>query len=159
MTSQARAALMSRLATSAGVSLPDPLASGVLGGYGSLPPPPQPAQPLVDPALALEQGLLGPASPIPTNCLLLKNMFDPTEETEPSWEQEIGDDVKAECSKFGPVAHIYVDKHSKGFVYLKFMAVEGASAAQQALNGRWFAGRRIAAEFQFAQVYAGHFRC
>jgi RNA-binding protein 39 len=30
-------------------------------------------------ALALEQGLLGPASPIPTQCLLLKNMFAPEE--------------------------------------------------------------------------------
>ena len=30
-------------------------------------------------ALALEQGVLGPASPIPTQCLLLKNMFDPAE--------------------------------------------------------------------------------
>ena len=30
-------------------------------------------------ALALEQGLLGPASPIPTQCLLLKNMFNPAE--------------------------------------------------------------------------------
>lgn len=32
---------------------------------------------LADPNLALEQGLLGPASPVPTNCLLLKNMFSP----------------------------------------------------------------------------------
>ncbi len=38
-----------------------------------------PQQPLVPAALALEQGLLGPASPIPTQCLLLKNMFDPAE--------------------------------------------------------------------------------
>ncbi len=30
-------------------------------------------------AVALEQGLLGPASPIPTQCLLLKNMFNPAE--------------------------------------------------------------------------------
>ena len=30
-------------------------------------------------ALALEQGILGPSSPIPTQCLLLKNMFDPKE--------------------------------------------------------------------------------
>lgn len=30
-------------------------------------------------ALALEQGVLGPASPIPTQCLLLKNMFNPAE--------------------------------------------------------------------------------
>lgn len=30
-------------------------------------------------ALAMEQGILGPSSPIPTQCLLLKNMFDPRE--------------------------------------------------------------------------------
>ena len=30
-------------------------------------------------ALSLEQGILGPSSPIPTQCLLLKNMFDPKE--------------------------------------------------------------------------------
>jgi len=27
----------------------------------------------------LVQGILGPASPIPTQCVLLKNMFDPAE--------------------------------------------------------------------------------
>ncbi len=32
-----------------------------------------------DASLALEQGVLGPASPIPTPCLLLKNMFNPAE--------------------------------------------------------------------------------
>lgn len=30
-------------------------------------------------ALQMEQGILGPASPIPSPCLLLKNMFDPAE--------------------------------------------------------------------------------
>ena len=30
-------------------------------------------------ALQLEQGILGPASPIPSPCLLLKNMFNPSE--------------------------------------------------------------------------------
>ncbi len=30
-------------------------------------------------ALKLEQGILGPASPIPSPCLLLKNMFNPSE--------------------------------------------------------------------------------
>ena len=40
-------------------------------------PPPPPSQ--MPAALALEQGLLGPASPIPTQCLLLKNMFAPEE--------------------------------------------------------------------------------
>ena len=103
------------------------------------------------------QGVLGPGSPIPTQCLLLKNMFDPAEETEPEWWIDIGEDVKDECSKHGPVSHIHVDKESRGFVYLKFESTEGASAARQALHGRWFAGKMIAAEFQFVPVYNKHF--
>ena len=46
----------------------------------------------------------------------------------------------------------------QGFVYLKFVSGEGASAAQKALNGRWFAGRQIAADFQFPAVYQNYFR-
>ena len=46
----------------------------------------------------------------------------------------------------------------QGFVYLKFASGEGASAAQKALNGRWFAGRQIAADFQFPAVYQNYFR-
>ena len=46
-------------------------------------------------------------------------MFDPAEETEPGWDLEIAEDTKAECSKYGPVLHAYVDSSSKGFVYLK----------------------------------------
>ena len=46
----------------------------------------------------------------------------------------------------------------QGFVYLKFLNPDGASKAQTALNGRWFAGRQIAADFQFPAVYNNHFR-
>ncbi len=46
----------------------------------------------------------------------------------------------------------------QGFVYLKFASGEGASAAQKALDGRWFAGRQIAADFQFPAVYNNYFR-
>lgn len=53
------------------------------------------------------------AKALQTNCILLKNMFDPTTETDPNFDQEIKDDVEEECSKFGPVLHIYVDKTSK----------------------------------------------
>ncbi|KAJ1340261.1 hypothetical protein BSLG_005147 [Batrachochytrium salamandrivorans] len=38
-----------------------------------------------------------------TRCVLLKNMFNPESETEPNWVEEIADDVKEECSKFGKV--------------------------------------------------------
>ena len=44
-------------------------------------------------ALQLEQGILGPASPIPSPCLLLKNMFNPSECASPpplAWLGYIG---------------------------------------------------------------------
>ena len=34
-------------------------------------------------------------------------------ETEPEWDNEIGEDVKGECSKFGTVTHHYVDRNSQ----------------------------------------------
>ena len=46
----------------------------------------------------------------------------------------------------------------QGFVYLQFQSGEGAMAAQKALHGRWFAGRQIVAEFQFAPIYSQYFK-
>ena len=46
----------------------------------------------------------------------------------------------------------------QGFVYLQFQSGEGAAAAQKALHGRWFAGRQIVAEFQFAPIYSQYFK-
>ncbi|WZY84585.1 hypothetical protein YC2023_030969 [Brassica napus] len=48
----------------------------------------------------------------PSECLLLKNMFDPSTETEPEFDfdEHIKEDVKDECSKFGELNHIFVDK-------------------------------------------------
>ena len=43
-------------------------------------------------------------------------------------------------------------------MYVKFATQEGATAAQKALNGRWFAGNQICAEYQFSAVYASHFK-
>jgi RNA-binding protein 39 len=48
----------------------------------------------------------------PSVCILLKNMFDPNVETEPGWEKEVEEDVKSECTKYGEVLHIAVDKVS-----------------------------------------------
>ena len=87
-----------------GGALPGPPAMGGLSG----------APAMADPGVVpLEQGFLGAPSPIPTRCLLLKNLFDPLQETEPNWWVDIAEDVKEECSKHGPVDHIFVDKDSK----------------------------------------------
>ncbi|KAL9313814.1 hypothetical protein ACSQ67_019266 [Phaseolus vulgaris] len=94
----------------------------------------------------------------PSECLLLKNMFDPNTETEPDFDLDIKEDVEEECSKYGRVKHIYVDKRSTGFVYLQFETVEAASAAQRAMHTRWFAGRMISAIYMQPQIYDAKFK-
>lgn len=153
LTAQSRAALMSRLAANAGMEvpkMPENLLGATNGASGGTIG--------VQEDLALEQGVLGPSSPKPTECLLLKNMFDPAEETEPGWNREIEDDVKEECSKFGEVHFVHVDSASKGFVYLKFNSVAAATAAQQDLHGRWFNKRQLHAEFQFTPLFNSYFK-
>ncbi|VVB13889.1 unnamed protein product [Arabis nemorensis] len=89
----------------------------------------------------------------PSECLLLKNMFDPATETEPDFEIDIKEDVQEECSKYGRVNHIYVDKNSAGFVYLRFESVQAAAAAQRAMHMRWFAQKMISAIFMPLHEY------
>jgi RNA-binding protein 39 len=60
---------------------------------------------------------------------------------------EIKEEIAQECSKFGTIMHIHVDKNSNGFVYIKFGSVPSAQNAINALNGRWFDGRVVSATF------------
>eukprot|EP01025_Chloroclados_australasicus_P056998 TRINITY_DN70982_c0_g1_i1.p2 TRINITY_DN70982_c0_g1~~TRINITY_DN70982_c0_g1_i1.p2 ORF type:complete len:205 (+),score=43.08 TRINITY_DN70982_c0_g1_i1:54-617(+) len=142
---QAKAALMNRLANSAGmepaITFPTQNVSQQQNRTEQLANPYQ-----------HDQGVLGPGSPKPTPCLLLKGMFNPEEETEADWDLDIKEDVGEECSKHGDVIHIFVDKYSKGFVYVRMDSVESAQRAMQALHGRWFAGKQIVAGYQFAHL-------
>ena len=61
-------------------------------------------------------------------------------ENEAGWESDIRDDVLEECSKFGSVFHIHVDKFSQGNVFVKCSSPQVASSAFNNLNGRFFAG-------------------
>uniref|UniRef100_A0A0D6R0A3 RRM domain-containing protein n=1 Tax=Araucaria cunninghamii TaxID=56994 RepID=A0A0D6R0A3_ARACU len=94
---------------------------------------------------------------VPNDCLLLKNMFDPKNETEPDFDLDIKEDVQDECSKFGAVLHIFVDKYSSGHVYLRFDSATSAVGAQRALHGRWFAGKMITATFMPSSSYEAKF--
>ncbi|XP_021285896.1 RNA-binding protein 39 isoform X3 [Herrania umbratica] len=93
----------------------------------------------------------------PSECLLLKNMFDPDLETEPDFDLDIKEDVQEECSKFGKLKHIYVDRDSAGFVYLRFEDTQAAMSAQRNLHGRWFAAKMITATFMVPQTYEAKF--
>uniref|UniRef100_A0A6M2EDS5 RRM domain-containing protein n=1 Tax=Populus davidiana TaxID=266767 RepID=A0A6M2EDS5_9ROSI len=94
----------------------------------------------------------------PSECLLLKNMFDPATETEPDFDLDIKEDVEEECSKYGQVDHIFVDKNSAGCVYLRFGSIEAAAGAQRAMHMRWFARRLILAVFMPTREYEARFQ-
>lgn len=143
LSSQARVALMSRLARG------DP----TLVSRPSAKSPPQSEDKVSASVIDhLDQGFLGPSSPIPTPCLLLKNMFDPDQEEGEAWDKEIEEDVRLECEKFGRLEHIFIDKSSKGHVYLKFFDVKAAEQAQARLHGRWFAGKQVVAVYQVRTI-------
>ncbi|KAJ4851436.1 hypothetical protein Tsubulata_041711 [Turnera subulata] len=172
LNARSRALLMQKLdrtgtASSIAGSLGTSVASTGLGATPLIPPV---AAPLLQSSVAALSGLptagiqLPTASipavdtiGIPSECLLLKNMFDPETETEPDFHLDIKEDVQDECSKFGHVKHIYVDKNSAGFVYMRFENTQAAISAQRALHGRWFAGKMITATFMAPQTYEAKF--
>ncbi|XP_061344283.1 uncharacterized protein LOC133290228 [Gastrolobium bilobum] len=161
LNAHSRALLMHRLAGSdISASMGLPIVNGSvpaqqaislpIGNPGIIPAPVLPTQvmptPVVEPVGS------------PSECLLLKNMFDPSTETEPDFDMDIKEDVEEECSKYGRVKHIHVDKRSAGFVYLRFETVEASSAAQRAMHMRWFARRLISAVFMQPQMYEAKFK-
>ena len=130
--------------------------------------------------LAAHRSVLGPASPIPTPCVVVKGLFDPAEEAAswaaehpgsaaapdpaaaagsapsvPPWAVEIGDDVRAECAEsYGPVMHCWVDSTDPaGCAYLRFGSAAAASRAVDGLRGRVFGGRALWAEHAFEATY------
>lgn len=81
-----------------------------------------------------------------SRCVLLKNMFNPEEETERGWDKELAEDIKEECeNKYGKVDAIKVDVDTLGEVWVRFADFDGAQKAIQGLNGRFFGGRSISA--------------
>jgi len=71
------------------------------------------------PGMAPPLGMAPPPMPqqhnpnVPTQQILMKNMFDPDNETDPDWDKDTQDEVLEECSTLGPVVHIQLDKASK----------------------------------------------
>merc|ERR1719229_1861690 len=81
--------------------------------------------------------------------LLLQNMFTPASvnlKKEPKFYEEIREDTHDECAKFGKVLHVTVDpRGSTGLIYVLYETPQQRTAAEMALNGRWFEGKKIVA--------------
>ncbi|CDI75372.1 splicing factor protein, putative [Eimeria praecox] len=93
-------------------------------------------------------GVGGLAPGVMTSNLVLRGMFNPSAADDEYYFEDIRDDVKEECGKHGSVVQVSLsEKDEEGRVFVKFTAPSVALAAQHALNGRFFGGRQIHAEF------------
>lgn len=115
--------------------------------------------------------------PNPSRCVLLKHMFNQAEYVTPhfffdaltyvvcpcreaannpnGWQKELEEDVKQECEdKYGVVVHLGVALDSDdGEIYIKFDRVQGGENAIRGLNGRYFGGNMISAQYVVDHVY------
>ncbi|KAF8506664.1 hypothetical protein F5888DRAFT_1602373 [Russula emetica] len=111
----------------------------------------------IEPSSKLEPVVRPNIQAMESRCVLLKNMFDPEEETDADWDKELAEDVKGECEvKYGPVDRIKVERESQGEIYLKFGNVDAARKSVQGLNGRWFGGKQVSAAFISDAIMQAH---
>uniref|UniRef100_A0A8D0HH69 17S U2 SnRNP complex component HTATSF1 n=1 Tax=Sphenodon punctatus TaxID=8508 RepID=A0A8D0HH69_SPHPU len=80
--------------------------------------------------------------------IIIRNMFHPKDfEEDPLVLNEIREDIRTECEKFGQVKKLLIfDRHPDGVASVAFKDMEEADQCQQALNGRWFGGRQLSVE-------------
>eukprot|EP01033_Poteriospumella_lacustris_P008114 gene8114-5842_t len=164
MDSTRRLQLMAKLGEKAGISVPVPMMPSVPQMMPGMPmgmgmPPMVPGMtpgmaPGMTPGMPM-RGMVPPVAGMPSRCVRISNMFNPAEETKPGWDQDIKEDLIDQCANFGRVEHCFVDVTSPaGLVYFRMLTVDAAQKAANNLNGRFFAGRTIAATFLDDNAYA-----
>ncbi|GMI29257.1 hypothetical protein TrCOL_g13665 [Triparma columacea] len=83
-----------------------------------------------------------------TSNLMISNCFRPSEETEEGWWEDIELDMREECSKFGAVLTVAVDRNDeRGQVKVCFGDVTAAKKAREVFEGRWFGERQLGVEY------------
>eukprot|EP01054_Gregarina_sp_Poly1_P002454 Gregarina_sp_Poly_1__2453@NODE_1662_length_3588_cov_232_506106_g1090_i0_p1_GENE_NODE_1662_length_3588_cov_232_506106_g1090_i0NODE_1662_length_3588_cov_232_506106_g1090_i0_p1_ORF_typecomplete_len203_score39_28RBM39linker/PF15519_6/4_5e08RRM_1/PF00076_22/2e02RRM_1/PF00076_22/0_0007Limkainb1/PF11608_8/11Limkainb1/PF11608_8/2_2RRM_5/PF13893_6/1_7e03RRM_5/PF13893_6/6_1e02RRM_5/PF13893_6/0_11BMF/PF15185_6/0_18RRM_8/PF11835_8/0_31_NODE_1662_length_3588_cov_232_506106_g1090_i013791987 len=89
-------------------------------------------------------------SAMQTPMLCLANMFTREEILEEGIDMldDVVDDVKNECAKFGGVLEVWVDREAlDGKVLVKFADVQSAASSFKGLNGRFFGGAAIVVSY------------
>lgn len=120
----------------------------------------------IDPAEAALQAMNLPGSGLalpqndPTRVLVLKNMVTEEELRDDAEYDDIVDDIKSECMKFGAVTSITVPRpggeyeKAVGKVFVEFENKLSAEKAANDLHGRGFASRTVEADFLKEDLYA-----
>ncbi|XP_053555200.1 HIV Tat-specific factor 1 [Bombina bombina] len=80
--------------------------------------------------------------------IIIRNMFHPSDfEEDPLVLNEIREDLRSECEKFGQVKKVLIfDRHPDGVASVAFKEADEGDACIQALNRRWFGGRQLVVE-------------
>ncbi|XP_027036042.1 splicing factor U2AF 50 kDa subunit-like [Pocillopora damicornis] len=95
-----------------------------------------------------------------TEVLCLMNMLDIEELMDDEEYEEIYEDVRAECSKYGTVVSLEIPRPVEGFeppgcgkIFVEFGSPDDSKSAAQALAGRKFANRVVVTSFYAPEMY------
>jgi splicing factor U2AF subunit len=109
------------------------------------------------------------ASMSPTTILRLSNMTTPEDLADDEMYGELKEDVIDECNNFGKVLSTIIprgvanggdpaDEQAVGYIFVEFSSNEGATKARNAVNGRTFNGKIVAAHFYPEGLFHGKVR-
>lgn len=127
-------------ANTAPLGMPGGTQGGALAGY---PPPPPPQE-------------------VQTKVISLSQIVSPSELANDDDYEEIMEDMKDECSKYGTLVNIVIPRPGRngellpgvGKVFVEYMDTQGAANAKQALNGRKFGGNTVSCSFYPEEKFA-----
>ncbi|KAI9205189.1 uncharacterized protein BJ171DRAFT_558570 [Polychytrium aggregatum] len=89
----------------------------------------------------------------PTNVVALMNMVTEEELRDNNEYEDIIDDIRGECSKFGVISSIKIPRPVQGQVFIHYVTKEMAAVAVSALAGRRFADRTVVAGYYSESLY------
>jgi len=96
-----------------------------------------------------------------TNVLCLMNMVTAEELVDDETYDEIFDDIREECAKFGQIRSLQIPRPSSDFpvsgvgkIYIEYTTPQEAGAASEALAGRKFQSRIVVTSYYDPEMYA-----
>ncbi|KAG0295665.1 U2 small nuclear RNA auxiliary factor 2 [Linnemannia gamsii] len=118
-------------------------------------------------AIALHPNLMLPGARstevVPTNVLQLLNMISPEELEDDQEYEDIIEDIRDECSKFGQVLEVKIPRPVAGHavpgvgkIFVKYASAEETTVALSALSGRKFADRTVLTSFYDTERFAAN---
>jgi len=124
--------------------------------HGVLVPPPV-APPLQAAAEAAAAAAAVLAIQPPTQCMRLRNLFDPDSEAvraERDFFVDLLDDVREECNGFGKVLDAFVDPRSAdGSLHVRFESADACARAAVSMCGRWYSGSQLTASYLSSDAF------